>query len=342
MIQKMIDDLSTITSKIESELKNIDSLSDLEKARIKFLGKKGAITAILKNLSQLSDQEKPIIGKLANEVKEKAQSLLLQKENQLKREDIEKRLGSETVDITLPGSFFPKSSIHPLNQVLFEIEEIFVTMGFDIKTGPDVETDSFNFTLLNIPPEHPARDMQDTFYITDELLLRTHTSPVQIRVMKKQKPPIAFIAPGKVYRRDADITHSPMFSQVEGLMVDKKISFSDLKGVLENFVHCMFGEEFKLRFRPSFFPFTEPSAEVDVSCIMCKGTGCRICSNSGWLEIIGAGMVHPAVFENVGYNPNEISGFAFGMGVERIAMLKYRINDIRLFFESDLRFLSQF
>lgn len=342
MLKEMIQKLESIPNTIEEQIKSIGSLADLEALEIKFLGKKGELTSILKNLGALSEQERPVAGKIANEVKTKAASLIAEKQKIFKQSERATQLMAEAVDITLPGSAFAKGSIHPLNLILSEIEDIFVSMGFDIKTGPDIERDEYNFTALNIPPEHPARDMHDTFYINDNLLLRTHTSPVQIRTMLKEKPPLAFIAPGKVYRCDADVTHSPMFHQVEGLMVDKNISFADLKGILESFVHCMFGNEYKLRFRPSFFPFTEPSAEVDISCIMCKGKGCRICSDSGWLEILGSGMVHPCVFENVGLNPNEFTGFAFGMGVERIAMLKYRINDIRLFYENDYRFLSQF
>lgn len=342
MLQELIKNLETVTQNAKEDLTKVNSLSELDAIRIKYLGKKGEITSLLKNLSSLSEQEKPTAGKIANEVKEKTQAIILEKEAQLKSIEIAKKLKDEAIDITLPGTTFQKGTVHPVNQVLHEIENIFVSMGFDIKTGPDVEGDYFNFTALNIPPEHPARDMHDTFYLKNDMVLRTHTSPVQIRTMQKTKPPLAIIAPGKVYRFDADVTHSPMFHQVEGLMVDKKISFSDLKGVLGSFIHRMFGEEYNLRLRPSYFPFTEPSAEVDISCIICKGKGCRLCKNTGWIEILGSGMVHPAVFENVGYDPDEVTGFAFGMGVERIAMLKYRINDIRLFYENDLRFLTQF
>jgi phenylalanyl-tRNA synthetase alpha chain len=256
--------------------------------------------------------------------------------------DLKKRLSSETIDVTLPGKYTPVGREHPINKVLREIEDIFVSMGFGIEEGPQVELDYYNFEALNVPKDHPARDMQDTFYITDDVLLRTHTSPVQIRTMEKQKPPLRFIAPGKVYRCDADISHTPMFHQVEGLMVDTDVSFSDLKGVLETFIHRMFSPETPVRFRPSFFPFTEPSAEVDIGCIFCEGKGCQVCKGTGWLEILGAGMVNPRVFEMVGYNPEVYTGFAFGMGVERITMLKYGIDDIRLFFENDLRFLRQF
>jgi phenylalanyl-tRNA synthetase alpha chain len=244
--------------------------------------------------------------------------------------------------VTLPGKYPPPGRVHPLNTVLHEITDIFVTMGFDVEVGPEVELDYYNFEALNIPKDHPARDMQDTFYVTDEVILRTHTSPVQVRVMEKKKPPLRFIAPGKVYRCDADISHTPMFHQVEGLMVDEDISFSDLKGVLEVFLHRMFSRATPVRFRPSHFPFTEPSAEVDIGCILCSGVGCRVCKGSGWIEVLGAGMVNPRVFEMQGYDPERYTGFAFGMGVERITMLKYSIDDIRMYFENDVRFLRQF
>ena len=246
------------------------------------------------------------------------------------------------IDVTLPGRPVHIGSLHPITRVTREICEIFIRLGFDIVEGPEVESDWYNFEALNIPPNHPARDMQDTFYVSEGIVLRTHTSPVQIRTMEKQQPPVRVIAPGKVYRCDSDLTHTPMFHQVEGLLVDREISFGDLKGVLTTFVHQMFDQRIRLRFRPSFFPFTEPSAEVDIQCVMCRGSGCRICSQSGWLEILGSGMVHPALYENVGYDPSEFTGFAFGMGVERIAMLKYGIDDIRKFFENDIRFLRQF
>jgi phenylalanyl-tRNA synthetase alpha chain len=246
------------------------------------------------------------------------------------------------VDVTLPGRRQPRGRIHPLNRVMAEVCDIFLYLGFEAVTGPEVELDWYNFEALNLPPDHPARDMQDTFYFNDQVLLRTHTSPMQIRTMEKRQPPVRIIAPGKVYRRDSDITHSPMFHQVEGLLVDKHVTFADLKGVLTAFVHQMFGPEVGVRFRPSYFPFTEPSAEVDIQCVMCGGDGCRVCQATGWLEVLGSGMVHPAVFEAVGYDPEIYTGFAFGLGVERIAMLKYGIDDIRLFFENDLRFLRQF
>lgn len=324
------------------ELKSVKNLADLSNLRVKYLGKKGIITSELKSLSKFSPEERPSQGKRINEIKLFIETELDLHESRLKQEELKRQLLSESLDITLNGKFIPFGSQHPINKVLSEITDIFVKMGFGVEEGPEVELDYYNFEALNIPKDHPARDMQDTFYISDDIVLRTHTSPVQIRVMEKRKPPVRFIAPGKVYRCDADITHTPMFHQVEGLMVDKCITFSNLKGVLEAFLHRMFGADTPVRFRPSFFPFTEPSAEVDIGCILCNGVGCRVCKGSGWLEILGAGMVNPRVFEYVGYDPEEYSGFAFGMGIERIAMLKYSIDDIRLFFENDIRFLRQF
>jgi phenylalanyl-tRNA synthetase alpha chain len=325
-----------------SELDKAASTAELQQVRIKYLGKKGLLTAQLKNLSTMPAEEKRPFGKVVNELKGFVENEIALKESTLGNADLKKRLSSETIDVTLPGKYTPVGREHPINKVLREIEDIFVSMGFGIEEGPQVELDYYNFEALNMPKDHPARDMQDTFYITDDVMLRTHTSPVQIRAMEKKKPPLRFIAPGKVYRCDADISHTPMFHQVEGLMVDTDVSFSDLKGVLETFIHRIFSPETPVRFRPSFFPFTEPSAEVDIGCIFCKGRGCQVCKGTGWLEILGAGMVNPRVFEMVGYNPEIYTGFAFGMGVERITMLKYGIDDIRLFFENDLRFLRQF
>ncbi len=325
-----------------SELKEVESREELTNLKIKYLGRKGIIATELKSLSRLPASERPSFGKIINEIKQFIEQDIEIKENSLKKEELNEQLKAESLDVTLRGKFIPFGSQHPINQTLAEIEHIFTKMGFTIEEGPEVELDYYNFEALNIPKDHPARDMQDTFYISEEVLLRTHTSPVQVRVMEKIRPPFRFIAPGKVYRCDADITHTPMFHQIEGLMVDKNISFSHLKGVLEAFLHRMFGAATPVRFRPSFFPFTEPSAEVDIGCILCSSAGCRVCKGSGWLEILGAGMVNPRVFENVGYNTEEYSGFAFGMGIERIAMLKYSINDIRLFFENDIRFLKQF
>lgn len=324
------------------ELKSIKNLADLSNLRIRYLGKKGIITSELKSLSKIPSEERPLHGKRINELKQFIETELNLQESRLMQEELKRQMLLESLDITLSGKFIPFGSEHPINKVLSEITDIFVKMGFSVEEGPEVELDYYNFEALNIPKDHPARDMQDTFYISDDIVLRTHTSPVQIRVMEKRKPPVRFIAPGKVYRCDADITHTPMFHQVEGLMVDKGITFANLKGVIETFLHHMFGENIPVRFRPSFFPFTEPSAEVDIGCILCNGAGCRVCKGSGWLEIMGAGMVNPRVFEYVGYDHEEYSGFAFGMGIERITMLKYLIDDIRLFFENDIRFLRQF
>lgn len=324
------------------ELKSVKNLSDLSNLKAKYLGRKGIITAELKSLSSLSPEERPLYGKKINDIKEFIESEIHAQEATLKKEELHKQLLLDSLDITLSGKFVPFGREHPINRTLAEITSIFVKMGFSVEEGPEVELDYYNFEALNIPKDHPAREMQDTFYVSEEIVLRTHTSPVQVRVMEKRKPPVRFIAPGKVYRCDADITHTPMFHQVEGLMVDKGITFSNLKGVLEAFLHQMFGANTPIRFRPSFFPFTEPSAEVDIGCILCNGAGCRVCKGSGWLEILGAGMVNPKVFENVGYDVDVYSGFAFGMGIERIAMLKYSIDDIRLFFENDIRFLKQF
>jgi len=324
------------------ELKSVESLADLTLLRVKYLGKKGIITSRLKSLSEIPQDERPSFGKKINEVKQFLESELETRESGLKNEDLKARLLSESIDITLPGRQVPFGKEHPVNKTLSEVVDIFVRMGFSVEEGPEVELDYYNFEALNFPRDHPARDMQDTFFISDDIVLRTHTSPVQVRGMEKRKPPVRFIAPGKVYRCDADITHTPMFHQVEGLMVDKGITFSNLKGILETFLHQMFGSDTPVRFRPSFFPFTEPSAEIDIGCILCGGDGCRVCKGSGWLEILGAGMVNPKVFENVGYDPEVYSGFAFGMGIERITMLKYSIDDIRLFFENDIRFLRQF
>lgn len=324
------------------ELKYVKSLVELSNLRAKYTGRKGLITLELKSLSTLPPEDRPLAGKEINEVKFFMESELDTLESGFKSEALKKQLLSESIDITLSGKYVPFGSEHPLNKTLAEIVDIFVKMGFSIEEGPEVELDYYNFEALNFPKNHPARDMQDTFFVNDDTVLRTHTSPVQIRGMEKMKPPVRFIAPGKVYRCDADMTHTPLFHQVEGLMVDRHITFSNLKGVLEMFLHRMFGAGTPVRFRPSFFPFTEPSAEVDIGCIFCKGAGCRVCKGSGWLEILGAGMVNPKVFESVGYDTEEYTGFAFGMGVERIAMLKYSIDDIRLFFENDIRFLRQF
>lgn len=325
-----------------AELNPVVDLSELQQLRVKYLGKKGLVTSKLKTLSTIPSDLRPAYGKALNEVKGYIEEEIGKRESLLKKEEFERRTLSEAIDITLPGKFTSFGRKHPVNKVLSEIIRIFVSMGFEVEEGPEVELDYYNFEALNIPKDHPARDMQDTFYISEDIVLRTHTSPVQIRVMEKRKPPLKIVAPGKVYRCDADISHTPMFHQVEGFMVDTDIAFSDLKGVLESFIHGFFDVETPVRFRPSFFPFTEPSAEVDIVCIFCSGKGCRVCKNTGWLEILGAGMINPRVFEMVRYNPELYTGFAFGMGVERLTMLKYSIDDIRLFFENDMRFLKQF
>ena len=337
-----MEELLSLKNTFLAEADTVASLSELQQLRVKYLGKKGLVTSKLRTLSTISPDLKPAYGKAVNEVKSFVEEEITRRESLLKKEEHKKRVLSEAIDITLPGKFIPFGREHPISRVLSEITSIFVSMGFEIEEGPEVELDYYNFEALNMPKNHPARDMQDTFYISEDVVIRTHTSPVQIRVMEKRKPPVRIIAPGKVYRCDADVSHTPMFHQVEGLMVDTDIAFTDLKGVLQLFIHSIFGPDTPVRFRPSFFPFTEPSAEVDIGCIFCAGKGCRVCKNTGWLEILGAGMINPRVFEFVGYDPEVYTGFAFGMGVERITMLKYSIDDIRLFYENDLRFLRQF
>jgi len=323
-----------------SALDNATDAEDIKSLSIKYLGRKGHVTLFLRNISQLPPDERPEAGKKANITKNLLEKAFQEAIDRIAAE--KEKDGEDAIDISLPGRPSSRGTLHPITQVTRKICDVFSRMGFDIAEGPEVETDFYNFEALNIPRNHPARDMQDTFYVSDNIVLRTHTSPIQIRVMEKYDPPVRVIAPGKVYRCDSDLTHTPMFNQVEGLLVDTDVSFGDLKGILTAFVHKIFDDEISLRFRPSFFPFTEPSAEVDILCVMCRGEGCKVCSKTGWLEVLGCGMVHPAVFENVGYDTGKYNGFAFGMGVERIAMLKYGINDIRLFFESDSRFLRQF
>lgn len=341
-MSEIVDKLKTIEESCQQEMLEASTLKEVESIRVRVLGKKGSLTAALSAMKDLSPQERPAVGKAVNDLKTKIQGLIDQRTQEITDKEEQARLREERIDVTLPGRLKHAGRLHPITQTFHRIQEIFMGLGFRIAEGPEVEEDYYNFEALNIPKDHPARDMQDTFYITDDILLRTHTSPVQIRTMKNQPPPVRIIAPGKVYRCDADVSHTPMFHQVEGLLVDRHISFGDLKGVLEVFLHHMFSEQTAVRFRPSFFPFTEPSAEVDIACVICEGKGCRVCKQSGWLEIMGAGMVDPEVFRMVEYDPDEVTGFAFGMGVERIAMLRYGIDDIRLFFENDLRFLSQF
>ena len=316
---------------------------ELEQLRIQYLGKKGELTAVLRGMGALTPEERPIIGQLANDVRAEIEKKMDEKKEQMKADLLEKRLQKERIDVTAPGSEPNIGARHPLEQVRMEMCDIFRSMGFDITEGPEVEYDYYNFEALNTPANHPARDVQDTFYITPNILLRSQTSTVQVRTMEKTKPHIRVVAPGRVYRSDAvDATHSPMFHQMEGLVVDKGITMGDLKGMLEMFAQKMFGSETKIRFRPHHFPFTEPSAEVDVSCFVCGGKGCRVCKGEGWIEILGAGMVHPNVLSGCGIDPNEYSGFAFGMGIERIAMIRYNIDDMRLLYENDIRFLRQF
>ncbi len=320
------------------QLQGIDTLDSLEEFRVDFLGKKGLITQLLREVGQALPEERPLLGRLANELKNKVTKAYEELKTKLEA-SLRKK---ESFDITIPGRAPQLGTPHPISIVLDEICHIFIRMGFEIVEGPSVELDYYNFEALNIPKDHPARDMQATFFVSDNVVLRTHTSPMQVRTMERQRPPVSIIAPGKVYRRDSDVSHTPMFHQVEGLLVDKGVSFGDLKGTLILFAQEMFGSSARLRFRPSFFPFTEPSAEVDLQCVLCNGKGCRTCKGTGWLEILGSGMVHPNLYGFVGYDAKEISGFAFGMGVERIAMLKYGIDDIHLFYRNDLRFLGQF
>jgi len=334
-------DIEVIAQEIEREANVVTDSASLEVLRIKYVGKKGILSEILSRLGDLPSEQKPIVGKRANELKNKIINFIKEKESEFKSAVKE----TAKFDITLPGTDYPVGQLHPLTQVTEEICDIFTKIGFKICESPEIETEFNNFTALNIPLEHPSRDVFDTFYLKSQerLLLRSHTSPGQVRVMKQYQPPLAVVVPGKVYRPDAvDASHSFMFHQVEGFLVDEEIKFSDLKGVLTYFCRQFFGQDIKMRFRPHFFPFTEPSAEVDISCIICKGKGCSVCGKKGWLEILGAGMIHPNVFKAVGYPKDKYTGFAFGMGVERICMLKYGISDIRLFFENDLRFLKQF
>lgn len=340
----MKEELEALKKQALEELGKVDSLDLLKDLKVKYLGKKGPMTEILRGMGKLAAEERPKIGQIVNDIKTELQKVVEEKAQLLEQKALEFKLANEKVDITLPGRHPHEGHLHPVTLTLREMKKIFMRMGFDVMEGPEIENDYYNFEALNLPKDHPARDMQDTFYITNEYLLRTQTSPIQARTMQSLEPntPIRMIAPGTVYRCDYDATHSPMFHQVEGLVVDKNISLADLKGTLELFLKEIFGSSVKVRLRPSYFPFTEPSVEVDISCVICGGKGCRVCKNSGWLEILGSGMVHPNVLRMSGYDPNKMTGFAFGMGVERIAMLKYGIDDLRLFFENDLRFVRQF
>jgi len=334
--------VETIEQIKQEALNALESASDQESIKtlsVRYLGRKGAVTQFLRNISELPAEQRPDAGKKANEVKKYLETAF---DEALKKLEAGSGAAQDRIDVSLPGRTVRQGVPHPISQITRQICEIFTGLGFEIAEGPEVEADYYNFEMLNIPKDHPARDMQDTFYVSEDIVLRTHTSPIQVRFMEKHRPPVRIVAPGKVYRCDSDLTHTPMFHQIEGLLVDENISFGDLKGILTTFVHRMFDAQTSLRFRPSFFPFTEPSAEVDILCVMCRGKGCRVCSQTGWLEVLGSGMVHPAVFENVDYDTSRYTGFAFGMGIERIAMLKYGIDDIRKFFENDFRFLSQF
>ena len=339
----MKQQLEQIKNQAIEELKSAADLKAVDDVRVKYLGKKGELTAILKQMGGLSPEERPIVGQLANKIRAEIEETLSETLAVLKDKETEQRLAEETLDITMPGKKTAEGGLHPLSIVLDDMIDIFRSMGFDIVDGPEVETDYYNFEALNVPADHPARDMQDTFYLAEGLLLRTQTSAAQIRTMETRKPPIRILCPGRVYRADeVDATHSPVFHQIEGLVVDKGITMCDLKGVLEQFAREIYGPETKVKFRPSFFPFTEPSVEVDVSCSECGGTGCRVCKGSGWIEILGAGMVHPRVLSACGIDPEEYSGFAFGIGLDRITTTRYKISDIRNLFENDLRFLEQF
>jgi len=336
------EELDRLQKEVVISISQASTEKAISEIRVKYLGKKGSITQVLKSLGTLPDSERREVGQRANHLKESTEARIQETLLQIRERERREALEKEKIDVTLPGRRILVGKRHPLTQILDEIIDIFSRLGFEVVEGPEVELDYYNFEALNIPKGHPAREMQATFFISDDVVLRTHTSPVQVRTMEKKRPPVRMICPGAVYRCDSDPTHSPMFHQVEGLLVDKGITFADLKGVLTAFVHQMFGKETKLRFRPSFFPFTEPSAEIDIECFICGGKGCGVCSNTGWLEILGSGMVDPAVYRFVNYDPEEVTGFAFGMGIERIAMLKFGINDIRLFFTNDLRFLRQF
>ena len=339
----MKEQLEQIRLEAKKALELCEDPKALEELRIRYLGKKGELTAILKQMGKLSAEERPVIGQLANQVRAEIENDLNEAAENIHQHLLEKKLASETIDVTLPGTPAPTGKEHPLNIVLNEVEDIFLGMGFSIAEGPEVETDYYNFEALNLPKDHPARDTQDTFYITENVLLRTQTSPVQVRVMEKQQPPVRIIAPGRVYRSDAvDATQSPLFHQIEGLVVDKGITMADLKGTLEIFIKRLYGEDSVVRFRPHHFPFTEPSAEMDIQCFNCHGEGCPMCKNEGWIEILGCGMVHPKVLSNCNIDPEEYSGFAFGIGLERIVMRRFAINDLRLLYENDLRFLDQF
>ncbi len=337
-----MQDLTDLVSQAEAAVTQALDLNALDQIRVEYMGKKGVLTQYLKQLGDLPADERPKVGQAVNNAKQALQESLNARRSVLETAALNAKLSAETIDITLPGRGQDVGGIHPVTRTLQRIEEYFSRLGFDIATGPEIESDYHNFTALNIPESHPARAMHDTFYFDETTLLRTHTSPVQVRVMENKEPPLRVIAPGRVYRCDSDVTHTPMFHQVEGFMVDTDVTFAQLKGMLTDFLRNFFEQDLATRFRPSYFPFTEPSAEVDMECVMCKGKGCRVCSHTGWLEVLGCGMIHPNVLANVGIDNEKYTGFAFGMGVERLTMLRYGVNDLRLFFENDLRFLRQF
>jgi len=337
-----MENLESLAAEAKAAIEAAADNAALEQLRVDYLGKKGQITGLLKGLGKLSPEERPAAGAQINVVKQELQDLIGTRKGAMEAAAVEAQLASETIDVTLPGRGQSTGGIHPVTRTMERMEEFFSAIGFEVAEGPEIEDDYHNFEALNIPAHHPARAMHDTFYVDEHTVLRTHTSPVQVRVMETQAPPIRIICPGRVYRCDSDLTHSPMFHQMEGLLIDEQSSFADLKGVLEQFLQVFFEKELEVRFRPSFFPFTEPSAEVDIQCVNCGGDGCRVCSHTGWLEVLGCGMVHPRVLEYSNIDPEKYSGFAFGMGVERLAMLRYGVNDLRLFFDNDLRFLEQF
>jgi len=338
-----MDDLSNLLNQAQARIAETQDLNQLQQLRVEFLGKKGSITAQLKQLGKLPHEERKAAGEAINQAKSTLQNNLDARQTVLEKQALQAKLNAEWIDVTLPGRGQRNGSLHPVTQTLQRIENLFRQIGFSVAEGPEIENDFHNFEALNIPPSHPARAMHDTFYFDAHTLLRTHTSPVQVRVMEEQKPPLRIIAPGRVYRCDSDLTHTPMFHQVEGLLVDENVSFANLKGIINDFLHAFFDrDDLAVRFRPSYFPFTEPSAEVDIQCVMCGGEGCKVCKQTGWLEVLGCGMVHPNVFSAVGIDNEAYTGYAFGMGVERLAMLRYQVNDLRLFFENDLRFLQQF
>ncbi len=337
-----MENLEALAQEAREKIAAAEDGASLEQLRVDYLGKKGQITALLKSLGQLSAEERPAAGAQINVVKQELQALIGARKQALEAAAVEEKLAAETIDVTLPGRGQSTGGIHPVTRTIERIEDFFASIGFDVVEGPEIEDDYHNFEALNIPAHHPARAMHDTFYVDETTVLRTHTSPVQVRVMESQAPPLRVICPGRVYRCDSDLTHTPMFHQVEGLLIDEHSSFADLKGLIEEFLRVFFEKDLQVRFRPSYFPFTEPSAEVDIQCVNCGGDGCRVCSHTGWLEVMGCGMVHPRVFQHSQIDAERYSGFAFGMGVERLAMLRYGVNDLRLFFDNDLRFLEQF